>query len=469
VDERLTSGDSGLDAILGGGLPANGINLIIGLPGSGKTILSQQFVFACATEERPAIYLSTVSEPFEKMLRYGQTLSFFDRDAIGQSVLYEDLGSAVGGEGGLSAVLERIAALIKEHRPGIVAIDSFKALAAFAEEPREFRRFLHNLAALLTTYPITSFWIGEYGDEETRAAPESAVADGIIALGTKHANERSQRLIEVTKLRGSEFRSGGHGYRLSSEGITVFPRLADPVREGTYSIVDERISSGIPPLDRMLAQGYGQGSSTLVAGPSGVGKTLMGLHFVFNGAASGESGVIATLQENPVQLQRIAAGFDWSLADERVTVMYRSPNDVYIDEWVYELLDLVETTGATRVLIDSLSDLQFAATDRVRFREFIYSLTQRLSRGGISPIMTSEVADLFHVGSLAEYGISHLSDNVVLLQYVRDRSRLLRTVTVVKSRASAHDPEVREFEITPDGIVLGEPIRAENVPAAETP
>ena len=195
MDERLSSGDEGLDTILGGGLPANGINLIIGLPGSGKTILSQQFAFACATEERPAIYLATVSEPFEKMLRYAQTLSFFDRDAIGRSVFYEDLGSTVGGEGGLIAVLERIAALIKERRPGIVAIDSFKALAVFAEEPQAFRRFLHDLAALLTSNPITSFWIGEYGDEETRAAPESAVADGIIALGTTHANERSLRQI----------------------------------------------------------------------------------------------------------------------------------------------------------------------------------------------------------------------------------------------------------------------------------
>ena len=469
MDERLSSGDRGLDTILGGGLPPNGINLITGLPGSGKTILSQQFAFAGASEERPAVYLSTVSEPFEKMLRYGQTLSFFDRNAIGQSVFYEDLGSTLGGDGGLGAALERIAALIKERRPGIVAIDSFKALAAFAEDAPAFRRFLHDLAALLTSNPITSFWIGEYGGEETRAAPESAVADGIIAMGTRHANERSLRLIDVTKLRGSGFRSGRHGYRLSGEGITVFPRLADPAGEEAYSIGDERISTGIPPLDTMLEEGYGQGSSTLVAGPSGVGKTLMGLHFIFNGAGKGQPGVIATLQENPIQLQRIAAGCDWSLDDERVALMYRSPNDVYVDEWVYELLDLVEATGAKRVLIDSLSDLQFAATDPVRFREFIYSLTQRLSHAGISPIMTSELPDLFQVGSLAEYGISHLSYNVILLQYLRSRSRLLRTVTVVKSRASAHDPEIREFDITPDGIVLGDSIQAGNIPAVEMP
>ena len=182
---RLTSGDEGLDLILGGGLPMSGINLIIGLPGSGKTILSQQFVFAGATEERPAIYLSTVSEPFEKIVRYAQTLSFFDRHAIGRTVYYEDLGGTVGGDGGLAAVIERVGALIKERRPGIIAIDSFKALAAFSEDAREFRRFLHDLAALLTAFPATCFWIGEYSEDETGTAPEFAVADGIISLATQ--------------------------------------------------------------------------------------------------------------------------------------------------------------------------------------------------------------------------------------------------------------------------------------------
>jgi circadian clock protein KaiC len=414
-----------------------------------------------ATEQRPAIYLSTVSEPFEKILRYAQTLSFFDRDAIGHSVFYEDLGRVVAGDGGLTAVIERMAALIKERRPGIIAIDSFKALAAFADDARGFRRFLHDLAALLTSFPATSFWIGEYSEEETRIAPEFAVADGIISLATERVNERTLRLIQVSKLRGSDFRSGRHTYRLSADGITVFPRLADPVSADDYRLSEGRISSGIAPLDTMLAEGYTPGGSTLVAGPSGAGKTLMGLHFIFSGAANGAPGVIASLQENPIQLQRIVRGFGWSLDDERVAVMYRSPNDVYVDEWVYELLGLIESTGAKRVMIDSLSDLQYATPDPVRFREFIYSLTQRLSRAGISPIMTSEVADLFHIGRLAEYGISHLADNVILLQYLRAESRLLRTVTVLKSRASAHDPQIRQFEITSDGIVLGDPVAGE--------
>jgi circadian clock protein KaiC len=456
MTDRLRSGDAGLDQTLGGGLPINGINLITGLPGSGKTLLCQQFIFAAASAERPAIYCATVSEPFEKMIRYAQTLSFFDGEAIGRSVFYEDLGGPVSAEGGLAAVIERVEAMITERRPGIIAIDSFKALAAFADDPREFRRFLHDIAALLSAFPATCFWVGEYGEDEARTAPEFAVADGVISLETARVNERTLRLIRVAKLRGSDFRSGRHAYRLSAAGITVFPRLADPVTQSDYRLGDGRISSGIATLDRMLGDGYIPGSSTLLAGPSGVGKTLMSLHFIFDGAASGEPGVIATLQENPTQLQRLARGFGWSLDDERVAVMYRSPNDVYIDEWVYELLDVVERVGAKRVLIDGLSDLQYASPDPVRFREFIYSLNQRLSRQDVSPVMTSEIADLFHVGRLAEYGISHLADNVILLQYLRADTRLRRTLTVLKSRATAHDPTIREFDITPEGIVLAQ-------------
>jgi circadian clock protein KaiC len=455
MTERVASGDPGLDQILDGGLPPNAINLLIGLPGTGKTMLCHQFMFTGATEQRPALYLSTVSEPFEKIVRYAQTLGFFARDAIGRSVYYEDLGHLLAGDGGLTAAAERTADLIKERRPGIVTIDSFKALRAFADDNRGFRRFLHDLAGLLTAFPATCFWIGEYGEEEVHTAPEFAVADAIISLATQRVNERTVRLLEVTKLRGSDFLSGRHTYRLSRDGITVFPRLSDPAMDDAYRLREERVTSGIAPLDTMLDEGYMPGSSTLVAGPSGAGKTLMGLHFIFSGAAHGESGVIATLQENPSQLQKVARGFGWSLDDERVAVIYRSPNDVYIDEWIYELLALVESTGAARVVIDSLSDLQYASPDPVRFREFIYSLSQRLSRAGISLIMTSEIPDLFHVGSLAEYGISHLSDNVILLQYLRADARLLRTVTVLKSRASAHDPEIRQFEITSDGIVLG--------------
>jgi circadian clock protein KaiC len=455
MSQRLLSGHPRLDAVLGGGLPANAINMLIGLPGTGKTILAQQYVFANATIERPALYLATVSEPFDKILRYGQTLGFFDPEAVGRSVFYEDLGNVLN-ERGLAGVIEQVSALIKERRPAMMVIDSFKALSAYAEAA-DFRRFLHDFAGHLSAFPASSFWIGEYGEDEIAVAPEFAVADAIISLGATRAAERETRSLRVLKLRGSEFAPGQHAYRLSANGIDVFPRLADAIDITDYPLEGARHSSGIAALDEMLADGYWPGASTLCAGPSGCGKTLMGLHFIFNGVRQGEPGVLATLQEHPTQLSRILQGFGWSVEEEGVELMYRSPVDMHIDEWVYDLLEAVERTGARRVLVDSLTDLQLASPDEVRFREYMYSLVQRFSREGVSLFMTSELPDLYHVRRLSEFGVSHLSDNVVLLQYIRDEATVRRALTVLKTRASRHEPEIREFRVSPEGIVLGDP------------
>jgi len=456
VIDRLTTGTSRLDMVLGGGLPRDAISLIIGLPGSGKTILAQQCVFRHAGR-RPALYLSTFSEPLEKILRYGQALSFFDPAAVGASVFYDDLGIVLSDKG-LPGVLERVRDLIREHRPLIIVIDSFKALRPHAPDAGEFRRFLHDLAGITGVLPITSVWIGEYKDEEMATAPEFAVADAIITMGTNQAAERTSRALQVLKLRGGGFLSGRHSYRISADGIAVFPRLADPGEVGAYRLDDHRTSSGIQAIDDMVA-GYWPGASTLVAGPTGIGKTLMGLHYVFDGARNGERGLIATLQENPTQLERIARGFGWSFADDRVTLMYRSPVDLYLDEWVYDLLDNMEATDVRRVLVDSLGDLRNAAPDLTGFREYTYSLLQRCSRRGISIMMTYEVPELFGLTQLTEHGASHLSDNVILLQYRPSETSMTRTLTILKTRAGHHDTRIREFEITQDGITLTEPAR----------
>ncbi len=458
MSARLTSGSIRLDTILDGGLPEYSITLLIGLPGSGKTILASQYVFANATPERPALYLSTVSEPFEKIIRYSQTLSFFDPAAVGRSVFYEDLGTVLNEEG-LAGTLERITALLKERRPALLVIDSFKALFAYAHG-RDQRSFLHELAGRLSALPVSSFWVGEYGEGDVATAPEFAVADAIISLGTKRVSERELRFLRVTKLRGSGFSPGQHAYRIDADGLDIFPRLADVADLATYAFDGTRVSSGVAALDEMLADGYQPGTATLCVGPSGSGKTLMGLHFIFNGARQGEPGVLASLQEHPAQLERIAAGFGWSLGEEGIELLYRSPVDIYTDQWVYELLDAVERTQASRVLIDSLTDLQLASPDSTRFREFMYSLVHRLSRQGVSLFMTSELPDLFQVNRLLEDGVSHFADNVVLLQYVREQSSIRRALTVLKTRASGHQPEIREFRITPEGIVLGDPFIA---------
>ena len=453
MTERISSGHRRLDEILYGGLPSNSINLIIGTPGTGKTILSQQYAFHNATPERPALYLSTVSEPFDKIIRYGQSLTFFEPGAVGRRVIYEDLGSILT-EDGLAGILRAIDELTKQHHPSLVVMDSFKALHAFATDEGEFRRFLHDLAGRLTAFAATVFWVGEYNSEQPRDAAEFAVADAIIALSVKRVGEREMRVLRVFKLRGSDFADGEHTYRITASGLEVFPRLADRLDRSHYSLSAERVSTGVAALDELLGDGYWPGASTLVCGPSGVGKTLMGLHFIFSGASLDQPGVIATLQEDGTQLARIARGFGWDLETPGVHLLSRTPVDIYIDEWVYELLDLMERVGARRVLIDSLADLSIAADDEQRFREWMYSLMRRLSRAGVSALMTLEVSELFELVRISENGMSHLSDNVLLLQYLRQDGRLQRALTVLKTRAHRHDPTVRQFEITTEGITL---------------
>ncbi len=453
--ERIQSGHSRLDTLLGGGLPANGINLVIGHPGTGKTILAEQYLFHNATADHPGVYLSTMSEPFDKILRYGQSLTFFDADALGTSIFYDDLGEVVNGDG-LPGVLDRIDRILKEQQPGLVVIDSFKALRSFAADEATFRRFLHDLAGHLTAVAASSFWIGEYDRKQAAEAPEFAVADAIIVLHVNRTAERELRVLQVLKLRGSAYRTGEHAYRIGPGGLDVFPRLADDTETTSYTLGTERVSTGLPALDETLGDGYWPGAVTLIAGPTGAGKTVMGLHFLFHGADIGEPGVLATFQENPAQLARVASGFGWDFNSSDVHVLGRSPVDLYVDEWVYDLLACVERTQSRRVVIDSLGDLMFASPDDIRFRELMYSLSRRLARRGVSLMMTHESVELFRVTRLSELGMSPLADNVVVLQFLRAESEVKRALLVLKTRASDHSPEIREFKIRPEGIVLGD-------------
>jgi circadian clock protein KaiC len=459
--ERLSTGNARLDEILCGGLIANAITLVAGEPGTGKTILAEQCLFHNASRERPALYLSTVSEPFDKLLRYAQSLDFFDVKQIGGSVFYDDLGDALNRDG-LVGVLERLDTLVKEHRPGILVIDSFKAMRDFAVDDGDFRRFLHELSRRLSAVAISSFWVGEYVTQEARECPEFGVADAVIHLESKWTAERVGRYLRVLKLRGSGFLAGKHSYRITAAGIEAFPRLADARDDARYETSNGRVSTGIAALDEVLGDGYWPGSTTLIAGPGGAGKTVMGLHFLYKGAELGDPGILLSLQENRTQLLQNVSRFGWAV-DGAVTIMDRSPVELLVDELAYDLLDCITDIGARRIVIDSLGDLQLSSPDPARFREFVRSLVQRCARTGVSLLFTYEIPELFRVTQLGEAGMSHLSDNVVLLQHIHDGAQMKRALTVLKSRGSGSDAMVREFHIADNGITIGEPINLQSL------
>jgi circadian clock protein KaiC len=220
----------------------------------------------------------------------------------------------------------------------------------------------------------------------------------------------------------------------------------------------ETVSTGIAGLDEMMHGGIPRGSVTLVAGGSGTGKTLISLHFAIEGARQGEPGLLVTFQETPDHLKRIAAGFGWDLQQMidagLLRILYTSPVEMHVDEHTRTIQDAIDEIGAKRVVVDSLMDIQIATPDKVRFRDYVYSLATGLRSRGITSLFTNEIPELFGPLQLSSHGISFISDNVILLRYVEIESLLRRGISVMKMRGQDHDKAVREFTISGSGMQL---------------
>ena len=449
--EKISTGIPSLDAILNGGLPRNSVNVIAGPPGTGKSILAQQIVFHNARRDERAPYLVTVSEPTVKMLRYSQQFTFFDPDRVGQNVIYLDIGSVLL-EGGLSEVARQIERYIEEYSPTILAIDSFKAIHEVAEDAPKLREFAYRLAVRLTTWGTTTLLVGEYTRENIYEAPIFAVADGIILLDHESRGMETYRYLEVLKMRGDDYFSGRHPFTISADGITVYPRLKTPAVMEPYPVGEARVLLGAPGLDEMAQGGVLSATSTLVAGSAGTGKTLLCLHFLLEGIRKQEPGLLITFQETPSMLRAFARGFGWDLeqleAEGLLYLLYSSPVEMGVDEHAHVIRRAIAETGARRVAMDSLKDIELATPDKVRYKDYIYSLVNDFRRQGITSLLTSEIPEMFGTFVVSEYGISFVADNVILLRYVEMAGRIARAISVLKMRGSDHDKSVREFRIT---------------------
>jgi circadian clock protein KaiC len=380
--------------------------------------------------------------------------------------MYESLAEVLSVEG-LPAVTERIVALLTTIRPGVLVIDSLRALEAYASDPLEHRRFLAELGHRLAAMAITTMWVAEF-EQDVLTTPEAAIADAIVVLGTARSDERAMRYLQVLKLRGAAFLPGDHFYRLSGSGIRVFPRLADPADTAPPRERGARIPLGGDGLTGMLEGGVWPGTSTLVIGPSGAGKTLIGLEFLAQGARDGRRGVLATLQESRTQLLRATAHNEHAALDDAVLFHHRSPVDVYVDEWIQDAFEVVEKHGAELLVVDSLSDLELASPGGKRFEEYVYSLAQRCSRTGVTALLTLESAPVFSLPELSGTSMSNLADNIILLGYDLTGGIVRRAVHVLKTRASGHDDAVRELRLEGARVTVGDvlPITATPRPAA---
>jgi circadian clock protein KaiC len=459
VYKCISTGNHQMDEILNGGFPANSINIIMGQPGTGKTIFAEQMVFHHATDDgRTILYLTTLSEPVAKVLTYLQRFSFFDENKVGSVVHYREIGADLA-KNGIGALQPCIEEAIHSIAPKIIVIDSFKALHDLAESPQEMRRMLYELTGLLSSFETTVFLVGEYTDEHSQTLPEFAVADGILQFLRSTLSTRDERFLRVLKLRGSSYLEGLHGCKITSSGLDIYPRLVTPKVAESYDAEIERVSSGVERFDELVGGGLLRGSTTVVAGPAGSGKTTFGLQFALAGTKQKERSLYVNFQENPSQLARLikflgsdlekikAAGFE---------LLYVSPVELQIDSIIVKLFGLIQEKNIKRVVIDSISDFSRASSDPDRLHDYLYSLLQHLSLKGVTTLMTYET-----VGTLLDDGkdaasisrFSNMSDNIVLLGLGREPD-FDRDIRCIKARATKHDRKAHQFDITDNGIRL---------------
>lgn len=462
---RLPTGVRGLDEVLGGGIPEYSFNLIAGGPGSGKTTLAHQVMFATASDERPALYITILGEPPLKMLRYQQQYRFFDGSKIPSCIRFLHLGAELL-EHGLETVHASIVREVETSDPKLVFVDSFRAVVRKSMEPgqMELQSFVQRLSLHLTSWETTSFLIGEYDEHEAESNPIFTVADGIIWLAQEVSRNSVVRKIQVMKMRGQATIPGVHTVKISDDGLRIYPRLPNPERHDmTASSRTLRRATGVRDFDEMLGGGIPAGYSVMVVGPSGSGKTVLATQFIREGIRNGERGVIALFEKPPNEYLATAPaseGLSQLVASGQLEMLYLRPLDLSVDETMDEIATAVQRIGATRVVIDSLMgfELALAPSFREDFRESLYRMVGSLTKLGITVLMTAEQTDSYTELRLSPHEISFLTDGIILQRYVELGGQLRRFVFIAKMRGFDHSKDLRLYEIGAEGLIIGEPL-----------
>jgi len=458
----MNTGVPGLDTLLGGGLGEFSFNLIAGAPGSGKTTLAHQMMFTLANTERRALFFTVLGEPPLKMLRFQQQYGFFDLAKVGPAIRYVNLAEDLR-QGDFSVVLARIMEEFESFSPSLVFVDSFRSVVQTSKPGQEgiaeLQYFIQELGTRMTSWQATTFLIGEYVQAESEANPIMTVADGVIALAQTHEFNSVVRKIRVVKMRGQAHLPGSHTFRITGDGLRIYPRVLPPLPgdlagAGGVDTNALRIPTGTPDLDAMLNGGLPQGHVVLLGGPTGSGKTILGTRFLQEGARHGEKGVAMFFEKATARLRN--AEMAQLIRDGHVGVVDSRSLDMSIEELLDELLREIERTGARRVVIDSLSEmgLYLAPEFRSDLRLAVFRMLASLSSRGVSVLVTIGQDDQYTEMSFSRDEMSFLVDAVIAMRYVEVQGRLSKVITVVKVRGSAHSTDLREYRITDRGIEI---------------
>ena len=458
--DRMSSGIGGLDIVLQGGFFKGGLYLIQGTPGTGKTTIANQICFNHVAGGNRAIYVTLLAEYHARMVQFIGRMSFFDESKIPDQLSYYS-GFRILREEGLPGLLTLVRREIIAKKVSVLIIDGLIAARRITEDDEAFNEFVHELQGIAIATRCTVFLVTSV-DRDARTSPEHTMVDGILELSDQAVGWSLHRALQVVKIRGSAHLRGKHAYKITDDGVVVYPRIEALLAEPSTADhgATERVSSGIAQLDVMLGGGLPPGSPTLLMGPSGIGKTTFGLQFL---SRCGDSapGLMMGFYETPARIlakaQRVCRPFVNLLDSGAVEIVWQPPTTDSLDAYGERLLTTVRRRAVKRLFLDGLGALQNAPDAAERMRQYLPALTNELRAQGVTTLYSLEVGNIVGPDTRTSFGdLSVLAENLVLLRYVELRSRLHRLISILKVRDSDFDPFLHEFFLTDQGPIVNE-------------
>lgn len=461
MDPRLSLGVSGLDSILAGGVLPERSYLVRGGPGTGKTILGLQYLLAGIENDETALYLS-FEEPPENIIENAARLvfdvsgvEFLDLTPSGE--LFSDTrpySIFEPDEVEVGTLTETISETVDRLQPDRIVLDSVNRMEALTADRYQFRQQLISMLEQLTdvggTVLFTTQPTSEMPDDELQF-----LVDGTLELefGPKG------RTVQITKLRGSSFQSGRHTVRITDTGMVVYPKLVPGEYEREF--VPDTVSSGVVGLDSLLNGGIERGTVTVLSGSTGVGKTTTGTSFAVESATRGERAAVYLFEESTGTFRHRCSGIgmpvDERAADGTLAIEAVEPVTISPDEFAHAVREEVETHGTQFVMIDGISGYRLSMrSDDDDIVTELHSLCRYLKNMGVTTVLLDDVSNITGNTEVTSHQISYLADNVIMLRYLEVDSELKKAVGVLKKRASDFERSLRSFEITADGIQIGE-------------
>ena len=464
---RISTGIIGFDKVTYGGLIRGKQYLVIGPPGSGKTVFGVKFGLEGVKRNENVVYITVDEKPdtlTQNMKAFGLDISsfnFIDATPTPDSSIWlvpqrermKGIFAFLDIELNLDSLKDIIRSIHNKKPISRLIVDSITTLLSFYKTEHEIRRATIDFMNFLRSLKCTTIFTAEEHDIN-RVKILEHISDGVIRLKRKNSN----RLIAIEKLRGQEYLSGDHTLKiLSGPGIEVYPKYTayEYYDLGMRKEFSEPAKFGIAQLDNILGGGLPRNTITLLSGNSGTGKTILSLIFLLNGVKNGESGVYVTLESDiqKVTALMLSLGIDlMELTSKGFALLSIDPNFLDINELTLLILETLKETNASRFVLDGFRVLELFY-EPAEINNFIHSLAKIIHSNLLTSIITREIPEVVGTLRFTEAGISYNFDNIVLLRFLEKKQKILKTIAVVKMVKHCFDPTIYEYVIVPNKII----------------